>query len=94
MVDGDDTYSASHVQALLQPLLDGEADMTVATRLNEYEEESFRPLHVFGNNLVRSLVNWIFNSNLEDIMSGYRGFSGNWCRIYPYWPVALKWKRK
>jgi hypothetical protein len=56
------------------PLLDGEADMTVATRLNEYEEESFRPLHVFGNNLVRSLVNWIFNSNLEDIMSGYRGF--------------------
>ena len=75
MVDGDDTYSALHVQALLQPLLDGEADMTVATRLNEYEEESFRPLHVFGNNLVRSLVNWIFNSNLEDIMSGYRGFS-------------------
>src|SRR6056300_529838 len=75
MVDGDDTYSAAHVQALLQPLLDGEADMTVATRLNEYEEESFRPLHVFGNNLVRSLVNWIFNSNLEDIMSGYRGFS-------------------
>ena len=57
MVDGDDTYSASHVQALLRPLLDGEADMTVATRLNEYEEESFRPLHVFGNNLVRSLVN-------------------------------------
>ncbi|MDG2196014.1 MAG: glycosyltransferase family 2 protein [SAR324 cluster bacterium] len=75
MVDGDDTYSAAHVQALLQPLLDGEADMTVATRLNEYEEESFRPLHVFGNNLVRSLVNGIFNSNLADIMSGYRGLS-------------------
>jgi len=75
MVDGDDTYSAEHVHQMLEPLRKKDADMTVATRLNEYEEESFRPLHVFGNNLVRTLVNQIFNSNLNDIMSGYRGFS-------------------
>src|SRR2546425_7259106 len=34
MVDGDDTYDASAVQALLEPILKGDADMTVATRLN------------------------------------------------------------
>ncbi|MGK5092204.1 glycosyltransferase family 2 protein [Deltaproteobacteria bacterium TL4] len=75
MVDGDDTYSAAHVEQLLTPLWKGAADMTVATRLSEYKKDSFRPLHVFGNNLVRSIVNWIFHSQLKDIMSGYRGFT-------------------
>lgn len=83
MVDGDDTYSAAHVKDLLTPLWDGVADMTVATRLNEYESKSFRPLHVFGNNLVKSLVNRIFNSNLSDIMSGYRAYTKEVVKAIP-----------
>ena len=75
IVDGDDTYSAEHVRQLLEPVMKGHADMTVAVRLTEYTTASFRPLHVFGNNLVRRLVNWIFDSNLSDIMSGYRAYS-------------------
>ena len=83
MVDGDDTYSAKHVNALLQPLLDKKADMTVATRLQEYATESFRPLHIFGNNLVKNLVNWIFQSNLSDIMSGYRAYTREVVEMVP-----------
>lgn len=83
MVDGDDTYSSEHVHLLLQPLLEGKADMVVATRLAEYSAESFRPLHVFGNNLVRSLVNWIFQSRLTDILSGYRGFTREVVKTLP-----------
>jgi len=75
IVDGDDTYSAEHVWKLLEPVMKEQADMAVAVRLAEYTATSFRPLHVFGNNLVRRLVNWIFKSNLSDIMSGYRVFS-------------------
>ncbi len=75
IVDGDDTYSAEHVRKLLEPVMQEQADMAVAVRLAEYTATSFRPLHVFGNNLVRRLVNWIFKSNLSDIMSGYRAFS-------------------
>ena len=75
IVDGDDTYSAKHAWELLKPVLEDRADMTVATRLTEYSEKSFRPLHVFGNNLVKFLVNWIFGSKLTDIMSGYRAYN-------------------
>ena len=75
IVDGDDTYSAEHVRKLLEPVMQEQADMAVATRLAEYTATSFRPLHIFGNNLVRRLVNWIFKSNLSDIMSGYRAYS-------------------
>ena len=75
IVDGDDTYSAEHVRKLLEPVMKEQADMAVAVRLAEYTATSFRPLHVFGNKLVRRLVNWIFKSNLSDIMSGYRAYS-------------------
>ncbi len=75
MVDGDDTYPAEKVHALLEPVLNGDADMTVGARLHSHSETAFRPLHVFGNNLIRRLVNWVGHAKLTDIMSGYRAFS-------------------
>lgn len=75
MVDGDDTYEASKVMDLLAPVLSGQADMTVGARLSEYDNRSFRPLHVMGNGLVRGLINRIFGARLTDIMSGYRAFN-------------------
>jgi len=75
MVDGDDTYEASHVHRLLEPILRGDADMTVATRLTSHGENSFRPLHVAGNQMVCGIINWMFESSVSDIFSGYRAFT-------------------
>ncbi|MBN1766362.1 MAG: glycosyltransferase [Sedimentisphaerales bacterium] len=75
MVDGDDTYPADYVHKLLEPLHKGQADMVVGARLSQHSEKSFRSLHVFGNNLVRRLVNLLCGTNLTDIMSGYRAFT-------------------
>src|SRR5262249_43384116 len=83
MVDGDDTYEAERARQLLAPVIAGDADMTVGARLSNYDNESFRPLHVFGNNMVRSLVNWIFGASLTDIMSGYRAFNNEVVRRIP-----------
>lgn len=74
MVDGDDTYPAADVHRLIAPVLSGDADMVVGARLEKYSAESFRRLHVFGNNLVRRLVNRVAGADLTDIMSGYRAF--------------------
>ncbi|MFP4055181.1 MAG: glycosyltransferase [Phycisphaerae bacterium] len=75
MVDGDDTYPADKARQLLEPVLQGRADMAVGARLSEYSDQSFRPLHVAGNGLVRRLINHIFRTNLTDILSGYRAFN-------------------
>jgi glycosyltransferase involved in cell wall biosynthesis len=75
MVDGDDTYEAGVVHQLLEPILKGEADMTVATRLHTYGQKSFRPFHVLGNQMVCKIINWMFKSNISDIFSGYRAFT-------------------
>src|SRR5262245_55128639 len=72
MVDGDDTYPAEYAPKLLDTVMRDQADMAVGSRLMVYEAQAFRPLHVFGNNLVKSLVNKFFGASLRDIMSGYR----------------------
>jgi glycosyltransferase involved in cell wall biosynthesis len=75
MVDGDDTYEAESVDLLLRPILDGDADMVVASRLVTYGEKSFRNFHVTGNRLVCGIINWMFGSSISDIFSGYRAFT-------------------
>jgi len=83
MVDGDDTYEAGHVHALLKPVLGGDADMTIATRLTSHGEKSFRPLHVAGNQMVCGIINWMFKSSVSDIFSGYRAFTRESARQIP-----------
>lgn len=83
MVDGDDTYEASHVHKLLEPILRGDADMTVATRLTSHGENSFRPMHVAGNRMVCGIINWMFKSAVNDIFSGYRAFTREAARQIP-----------
>jgi glycosyltransferase involved in cell wall biosynthesis len=75
MVDGDDTYDASIVRSLLEPILKGDADMAVATRLHDYGDNSFRNFHLLGNRLVCAIINWMFKSRITDIFSGYRAFT-------------------
>ena len=72
MVDGDDTYPASEVHKLIQPIIDGKADMTVGDRLSNgtYKNENKRKFHQFGNNIVKKSINILFKTNLKDIMSG------------------------
>ena len=83
MVDGDDTYEASHVHKLLEPILRGDADMTAATRLTSHGDNSFRPLHVAGNQMVCGIINWMFKSEVSDIFSGYRAFTRESARQIP-----------
>ena len=53
MVDGDDTYPAEALMRVLQPVLDGRADMVIGDRLSNgsYERENRRNFHSLGNNL-------------------------------------------
>ena len=74
MVDGDDTYEASAVDALLEPILKGEADMTVATR-HVFGDKYFRPFHLVGNKMVCGIINWMFKTHISDIFSGFRAFT-------------------
>jgi glycosyltransferase involved in cell wall biosynthesis len=83
IVDGDDTYPAEEVHRLVAPVATGQADMAVGTRLEEYSQASFRPMHVFGNRLIAGTIGTLFSTDLQDILSGYRAVSRRFRRTSP-----------
>ena len=85
IIDGDDTYPATNIHSLIKPIIDLEADMVVGDRLSagHYKNENKRIFHNFGNDLVRIIINKLFNANLKDIMSGYRVFSRKFVKTIP-----------
>lgn len=85
MADGDDTYPAEFVHDLMRPILDHEADMTIGDRHSDgsYETENKRPLHNIGNQFVKGLINRLFRSRLQDIMTGYRVFNRRFAKTMP-----------
>jgi glycosyltransferase involved in cell wall biosynthesis len=83
LVDGDDTYPAEKVGELLGPVVAGDADMVVGSRLAQHGSGSFSRLHKAGNRLVRWLINCIFGTQLTDILSGYRVFNKRFAQSVP-----------
>jgi glycosyltransferase involved in cell wall biosynthesis len=83
MVDGDETYPPEAVHALLAPVLTGEADMTVGSRLHAASRSQFKRRNRLANRLVRSALNFIFRVRLTDILSGYRAFNREFVKGLP-----------
>ena len=84
MVDGDDTYPAEDAVKVAQLVLDGKAEMAIGDRLSStYFTENKRPFHNLGNKMVRGLINFIFQSDVKDIMTGCRAFSRRFVKSFP-----------
>jgi glycosyltransferase involved in cell wall biosynthesis len=85
LADADMTYPATQALQLITPIMKGQADMVVGDRhsAGNYALENKRALHGFGNQMVRRLINQLFNADLADIMSGYRAFSRRFVKSYP-----------
>lgn len=84
MIDGDDTYPAENAREMCNLVLEKGVDMVIGDRLSStYFQENKRPFHNVGNKLVRYLINKLFNSNVRDIMTGYRAFSYDFVKHFP-----------
>ena len=84
MTDGDDTYPAESTREMVELVLEKGADMVIGDRLSStYFTENKRLFHNFGNRIVRYLINKIFKSNVNDIMTGSRAFSKPFVKHFP-----------
>lgn len=72
--DADNQYCADDIQKLIQPILDGKADMVIGARpIDETEHFSYikKKLQHFGSWVVRKAS----NTDIPDAPSGFRAFS-------------------
>jgi glycosyltransferase involved in cell wall biosynthesis len=82
LVDGDATYDAPSVRAIIARLIDDRLDMVVAAR-SDREEAAYRSGHRLGNRLLTGFVAHVFGHALTDMLSGYRAFSRRFVKSFP-----------
>jgi glycosyltransferase involved in cell wall biosynthesis len=75
MVDGDATYPAPAVHALIAPIAADDADMVVGSRLHAQSRSEFKHVNRWANRLVLLLLKLVFGVRLTDVLSGYRAFN-------------------
>jgi glycosyltransferase involved in cell wall biosynthesis len=80
LVDGDGTYPAEAARALLGPILEGRADMTVGARRPVAEAGAMPPVRGLGNVLIRVAFRVLIGGAPGDLLSGYRAFNRHFLR--------------
>jgi glycosyl transferase family 2 len=82
LVDGDATYDAPSVRAMIARLTEDGLDMVVAARRGD-ELAAYRRGHRIGNRMLTGFVAQVFGSPFEDMLSGYRVFSRRFVKSFP-----------
>ena len=76
IIDGDATYDAREMEVLVQPILDGEADMVVGSRLRGWMGDgAITGLNKVGNNVFNWLINLFYRGAITDSQSGFRALN-------------------
>lgn len=70
-IDGDGTYPADDMSALVKPLLEDKADMVVGSRIKR-QKGAIVGFNVVGNKLFNKSINFAMRSSVTDSLSGYR----------------------
>jgi len=72
MIDGDDTYKASEMLRLLEPLESGFCDVVLGSRLaGKMTDKSMRGLNRLDNWFFSALVRVVYRVNVTDTLTGY-----------------------
>ena len=90
IVDGDDTYPAAKVHEVIEPVLRGEAEMSVGSRTIAGDRSSFRRINLIGNIFYQRVINLIFRTRLTDVLSGYRAFSDHLVKNLPIFVTGFE----
>lgn len=84
MVDGDGTYPDEQVHSLINPVLEGRADMVIGSRLHSRSRSRFKIPNKIGNLLFRTILNFLFRVKITDLLSGFRAISRNVVKGLPF----------
>lgn len=78
IIDADDTYDASDINKLVSPLLNGNADVCLASRLGgTLLPGSMQGTNLFGNRMFTSMFNVLYRQNVSDTQTGFRSLTKN-----------------
>ena len=84
LIDGDDTNEVEASLEMLAIMRNLNLDTVIGRRVTSDDEKKHeRPGHLLGNRAINALYNFLFKSNLKDVLSGFRLFSDSFVKTFP-----------
>jgi len=75
-IDADGQFNPQDISKLLEPIIDGEADMVTCSRFKDYSLVPKMPkIKIFGNKLFAKVLNFFLRKNYTDTQCGFRAYS-------------------
>src|SRR3989454_3831612 len=76
VLHGDVQYAPERIPELIQPILDGQADMVFGSRMTGHPLQGGMPLYKFvANKVLTALENWVLGLQLSEYHSGFRAYA-------------------
>ena len=76
VLHGDVQYAPERIPDLIQPILEGQADMVFGSRMTGHPLQGGMPLYKFvANKVLTTLENWALGMQLSEYHSGFRAYS-------------------
>lgn len=90
-IDGDGQHDPAYIEKLIEPIIAGEADMTIGSRFLEKEGFQTSFMRRLGINIIRCVIKLCCGVTITDTTSGFRAtskkltkfFSENYAQDYP-----------
>lgn len=90
-LDGDGQHDPAYIEKLIEPILNGEADMAIGSRFIEKEGFQTSFMRRLGINLIRVIIKMCCGITVTDTTSGFRAtskrltsyFAKNYAQDYP-----------
>ncbi|MCM8776079.1 MAG: glycosyltransferase family 2 protein [Candidatus Omnitrophica bacterium] len=87
MLHPDGQYDPAFVGAILEPIIRGEADVVLGSRMLDRKKalEGKMPLYKFTSNIfLTTLENWVLGKTLSEYHTGYRAYSRHFLETIPF----------
>ncbi|HTY91488.1 MAG TPA: glycosyltransferase [Methanocella sp.] len=72
MMDGDNTYDAYEIPMLIDPIVNGQADVCLGNRFARMEPGAMNARNRIGNQLITGVINTLYRLKLKDSQTGFR----------------------
>jgi len=90
MMDADGTYPTHRLLQHLNECIEQKVDMLVGSRIRYFTESQSRKGHYWGNRLLTKTLNFLFNADYDDILSGYRIMSKRFVKSIPLFSTGFE----
>ncbi|HPN96648.1 MAG TPA: glycosyltransferase family 2 protein [Candidatus Moranbacteria bacterium] len=74
-IDADGQFDPKDIVKLIEPILDGDADMVSADRFSDIKAKNMPKSKYHLNKLAAFIISWFMNYDIKDLTCGFRAYS-------------------